>query len=97
MEARGWRGDRAGRVREDSLITRIVFGIALTTEVWRQRHGTTRVKIDIFIERDDALAFTKHLFDARSHAVDFKRRADPHFAPGFGQTLPTQRAESFDE
>ena len=94
MESRGGRRHRAGRSREYSLITRLVFLVAVAAEVWRQRHRTAGVKIDIF-ENDDALAVRADFFDARNHVVDLRRRADSHLSPGSDEAFPAQRPKPF--
>ena len=52
-----------------------------------------RVKIDIFIERNDSFAIGQKFFDPQLHVVDLRRRANAHFAAGFDQTFPARRSQ----
>jgi hypothetical protein len=91
------RGKRAGRSGKNSLVTDVISLVALAPDVGRQRHQTACVKIDILIERDNALAFRQDFLDAQTYIVDLRRRADTHFSAWLDQTLPAPRANAFEK
>src|SRR5437867_5881895 len=97
MESGGRRGERARRLRKNGLVAAFVLEIALSFDVGRQRHRTAGVKIDIFLQRENALALAENFFDTQLHIVDRRSVADAHLASWFDQTFPTRRCEAFDE
>ena len=66
MQSGGRRGDRARRIRKNSLIARLILRVARAPDVRRQRHGTAGIKIDIFIQRDNALAIRQSFLPPRN-------------------------------
>src|SRR5947209_4527821 len=97
MKTSRWRCDRARCLREDGLISIDVNEIALSPNVGRQWHRPVCVKIEIFAERDDPLAFRQNFFNAQRHVVDLRRHADARFASGFDQTFPARWSELFQK
>ena len=97
VETSRWRSHRARGSRENSLIARVVFFVAVTPEVRRQRHRAASEKIDIFIQQEDAFAVRPDFFYARHHLVDLHGSAHSHFTSWLGQTFPPQRPEPFDK
>ena len=91
------RGDGAGRITKNGLITGRVLFIARAGDIRRQRHGAAGIKIDIFVQGNDALAGICDLLNPQSNVVDLSRRANPHFASRLDQTLPTLLAKAFDK
>src|ERR1017187_9369157 len=70
-----WRSNRARCSRENSLIPRVVFFVAVTPQARRQGHRAAGEKIDVFIQQDDAFAVRPDFFYARNHIVDLRRGA----------------------
>ena len=83
MQASRWGSQRSGNLREDRLITRFVFGVALPSHIRRQREEAALLQIDLALEGDDSLPVGQDRFDARAAACDLDRRADFIFRPGF--------------
>src|SRR5437762_11517811 len=94
MKSGGGRGDGAGRITKNALITGIVLFIARAGDIRRQRHGAAGIKIDIFVQGNDSLAAICDLLNSQSDVVDLYRRANPHFASRLDQTLPTLLADA---
>src|SRR5215469_5556345 len=91
------RGDGASLLRENSLIARSVILIGWAADIRRQRHGTAGIKIDIFVQRDNALTLRCDRFDPQGDIVDLCRCANAHFPSRFDQTFPTRRTEAFEK
>ena len=91
------RGNRARRMRKNSLITCRVLLIARPPYIRRQRHGTAGIKIDTFIQGHDALTTRRDLFHPQSDIFDLCCCANTHFASRPHQTLPMFRAEPFEK
>ena len=91
------RSDRAGCLREDRLITRVVLEIAGAANIRRQRHRAARVKIDVSTQQDNALAVRQNFFDAQNHIVDLRHRSDPHFSSRLNEAFPAPAPESFQK
>src|SRR5437763_15777595 len=97
METGRGRSDRARSLREHSLITLSVGGIALPSDVRRQRHRAVRINIDVFIQHNDSLAFRRNFFDPQLDVVDLRRRTDSHFPAGLHPTFPAPCSELFQK
>src|SRR2546430_11305511 len=91
------RGERARRLRENSLITLFVHGFALATDVGRERHRPARIKIDIPVERYDSFAIRQNFFDPQGYIVGLRRRTESHFSARLDQTFPTSRSDFFQK
>ena len=97
MQTGGGRGDRARRVRKNRLITRLILRVTLASDVRRQRHGTSGIKIGIFIQGHNPLALRQDFFNAHDDMVDPGCGADAKFSTGFGQTFPARASETLDK
>jgi hypothetical protein len=87
----------AGLTSKNRLVTRRVRFIAGPIDIWWQRHGTTGINIDVFIERDDPLAVCGDFLDPQTHVVDHSRRAHAHFAAWRNHARPTRGLETFEK
>src|ERR1700686_1563097 len=97
MQTSGRRGNRAGRVRKNRLITRLILHVTLASDVRRQRHGTSGIQIDIFIQGHDPLALWQDFFNACDYMVDSGCGAHAKFSTGSNQTFPASASETLDK
>ena len=97
MQTSRGRGNRAGCVRKNSLISGQVFVVARPLDVGRQRHGTPGKRIELFIRCNDAFAVGRNLINAQCDLVDPCCRADPHFPAWLDQAFPALWAKPFEE
>src|SRR6266581_3433313 len=88
MKTSRGRGNRASRMTKNSLVARRVFLIAGSGDIRRQRHGTAGIKIDTFLQCDNALAIGCNFLNPQSNIVDLRRRANAHFASRLDQAFP---------
>ena len=82
---------------KNSLVARRVFLIAGSGDIRRQRHGTAGIKIDIFLQCDNALAIGCNFLNPQSNIVDLCRRANAHFASRLDQAFPAFGAEALEK
>ena len=85
MQAGGRRGNGAGHLCENCLITLHIIWIAGPFDVGRKRNGTSLKEIIFAIERNHSLAIRADFFDTRRRAVDFRHVIDAHFSTRFNQ------------
>src|SRR5688572_24145577 len=97
MEPGRWRGDSAGRLREDRLVTLEVARITRPSDIGRKWDRPSLKEVFFPVERDHALALRADFFDAGRRTVNCRPGANPHLASRFDQALPTRRTESFEE
>ena len=97
MQTGGGRGDRARRLRKNRLIPRFILRVTLASDVRRQRHGTSGIKIDIFIQGNDPLAIRQDFFNARGYIVDLGCGAHAKFSTWSDQTFPARASETLDK
>src|SRR6266581_4992842 len=70
MQTSGGGGNSARRLSKNSLVTHLILLIACATNVRRQWHRTTGIKIDIFIQHHDALTTGRDVLNLQNGIVD---------------------------
>src|SRR5439155_24908798 len=87
----------AGLTSKNGLVTGRVRLIAGPIDIRWQRHGSTGVNIDLFVERHDALAVCGDFLDVQTHTIDRYDCANAHLAARVNHALPTRSPETFEK